>query len=179
MALRIAAALIGKPGSAPNSPRSAHLDRYLWRYVAHAGRPGLRLLRENQPQSKDLAPAALAVSIEEAERGDINGALSLAEEAAAEADQLTGADREEHVALALAHLATLYKSTGQITRAVQTGRRAVEAYNQLVSHRPEFLTDLAAVAWDRHVSRLRGSQTAHRPVRCLVCRSGFCCAQFR
>jgi tetratricopeptide (TPR) repeat protein len=146
MALRIAAALIGTPGSTPNSPRSAHLDRYLWRYVAHAGRPGLRLLRENQPQSKDLAPAALAVSITDAERGDINGALSLAEEAAAVADGLTGADREQHVAPALAHLATLYKSKGQITSAVQTGRRAVEAYNQLVSQRTELVIDLAAVA---------------------------------
>jgi tetratricopeptide (TPR) repeat protein len=149
MALRIAAALIGEagtPGSAQTSPRSAHLGRYLWRYVAHAGRPGLDLLRENQSLSKDLASAALAVSIADAGRGDITGALSAAEEAAAVADRLTGADHQGHVAPVLAHLATLYKSTGQITRAVQAGRRAVEAYNQLVSQRPELVINLAAVA---------------------------------
>ncbi|MGQ9411148.1 caspase family protein [Mycolicibacterium gilvum] len=138
-ALPIAAALV-------NSPRTPHLARYLWRYVAHAGRPGLDLLREKPSLSKDLAAATLVVSITDTERGDINAALSLAEDAASRADQLTGIDREQLVAPALAHLATLYKSTGQITRAVQTGRRAVAAYNQLVSQRPELVIDLAAAA---------------------------------
>ncbi|BBX47688.1 hypothetical protein GCM10009641_18860 [Mycobacterium cookii] len=149
MALRIATALVGEsdvPDSPPTSTRSPHLDRYLWRYVARAGRRGLELLREKRSLSKDFAAAALAVSIDAAERGDISGALSLAEQATSTAERLTGPDREQQAAPALAHLATLYKTTGQITRAVQTGRRAVAAYNQLVRQRPEVVTDLAAAA---------------------------------
>ncbi len=93
-----------------------------------------------------MAAAALAVSIDTVDRGDISAALSLAEEAASVADHLTGLDRDRQSAPALAHLANIYQSTGQISRAVQTGRRAVAAYNQLVSQQPEVVVDLAAVA---------------------------------
>ncbi len=149
LALQIAAALVADlepAGSPTTSPRSPHLERYLWRYVARAGERGLDLLRENDSLSKDLAAAALAVSIDAVDRGDISAALSLAEEAASVADHLTGPDRDRQSAPALAHLATIYQSTGQITRAVQIGRRAVAAYNQLVSQQPEVVVDLAAVA---------------------------------
>jgi len=149
LVLQVASALVAalEPvDSSTTSPGSPHLERYLWRYVARAGERGLDLLRGNDLLSKDLAAAALAVSIDAVGRGDIRAALSLAEEATSLADNLAGLDRDRQSAPALAHLATMYQSTGQITKAVQTGRRAVEAYNQLVTQQPEVVIDLAAVA---------------------------------
>ncbi len=118
--LQIAAALVANlepAGSPATSPRSPHLERYLWRYVARAGERGLDLLRGNDLLSKDLAAAALAVSIDAVDRGDISAALSLADEATSVADHLTGPDRDRQSAPALAHLATIYQSTGQITQS--------------------------------------------------------------
>ncbi len=93
-----------------------------------------------------MAAAALAVSIDAVASGSISVGLALAEESTSVADHLTGPDHHRQLAPALAHLATIYQSTGQIARAVQTGRDAVAAYNQLVSEHPAVVVDLAAVA---------------------------------
>lgn len=147
LAVQIAAALITGaelPESSGNSPRSLHLQRYLWRYAARAGEEGLDLLRGNDSLSADLAAAALGVSVNAAERGDIRTALSLAEEAVSVGEALVGSDSDQRLAPALAHLATLYQSTGQISKAVQIAGRAVNTYNKLASNQPEALFDLAA-----------------------------------
>ncbi len=148
--LQIAGALVeaelAPAGSSLTPPRSHHLDRYLWRYVARVGERGLELLRGNDLLFKDLAAAALAVSIDAVASGSISVGLALAEESTSVADHLTGPDHHRQLAPALAHLATIYQSTGQIARAGQTGRDAVAAYNQLVSEHPAVVVDLAAVA---------------------------------
>jgi tetratricopeptide (TPR) repeat protein len=147
LAVQIAGALVAEAeltNAAGNSPRSLHLQRYLWRYVARAGEEGLDLLRGTDSLSEDLASAALGVSVDAAERGDIRAALSLAEEAVSVGEALAGFDRDQRLAPALAQLATLYQSTGQVSKAVEFGGRAVETYNQLVGDRPGLIFDLAA-----------------------------------
>lgn len=145
MDIRIAAALVADLRQASGT-RSAHLERYLWRYAAGAGVRGLDLLRGNDSLSTDLAAAALAVSIGEVAGGNLGAAVGLAEEAVSVAEGLSDAGRGWRLAPALAHLATLYQSLGRVTRAVQAGYRAVAAYNELVGEHPEVVADLAAVA---------------------------------
>lgn len=142
---RIASALVSDAQS-PAGSGSAHLARYLWRYVAQAGEAGLDLLRGNDALSADLAAAALAVSIRTAAEGNVSAGVRLAEEAVAVAERLAGEVRSWQLAPALAHLATLYQSQRQVTKAVEAGHRAVEAYNELVTTRPEVVANLAASA---------------------------------
>ena len=137
--LQIAAALadgVNTTGYQAISQFSPHLKRYLWRYVARAGEDGLGLLRGNESLSEVLAAAALAVSIEAANRGDIGHAVAIAEEGASVADRLVGVARTQALAPALAHLATTYQTAGQIGRAVSVGRSAVATYNELVGQNP-------------------------------------------
>lgn len=144
--LKVAAAMIEIIGSATMHESSPHLQRYLWRYIARAGELGLDLVRGHDSFTETLAVAALAVSIDKLGRRQLTDALSAAQEAVSAAERVTGNSRDQTLAPALAHLATVYQTVGQISRAVPVGRRAVATYNQLVSQTAEFVADLAAAA---------------------------------
>jgi tetratricopeptide (TPR) repeat protein len=147
--LRCAAALISASatlGASAQRTFSPHLSKYLWRYAARAGEPGLSLLRRNPLFAADLAPAALAVSIDAAQRGDLSAATEHAQEAVRVARDLVGEERDGSLGPALLHLAALHQARGEIAQAVANGKRALETFSELAASRPERIPDFAAAA---------------------------------
>ncbi|KWX20550.1 hypothetical protein AFM11_29545 [Mycolicibacterium wolinskyi] len=125
---------------------SLHAQRYISRYVARAGEPGVALIEGQARFLPDVARARLVMSIQALETGNRRSALDDAESAVRAVDTITDPDRGAIAGPAFAQLALCHQALGETVAAVEAAFRSVDEFATLAQTQAAYITEFAAAA---------------------------------